>query len=115
MYMLVKELLFIIAFCRAAVCSALLASAPVAWPAGVLKDVLGPSDHVWFQERFQEAAIKRYGRLQSACNEAVGAGAPLTCPAHVSCAGDGNMQASLPTWHKHYLIDNWWADDSFVC
>lgn len=42
--------------------------------AEVLKDVLSPSDHIWFQERFQEAAIKRYGCLQAACNEAVGSG-----------------------------------------
>lgn len=45
--------------------------------AEVLKDVLSPSDHIWFQERFQEAAIKRYGRLQAACNEAVNAGMSL--------------------------------------
>ena len=45
--------------------------------AEVLKDVLSPSDHIWFQERFQEAAIKRYGRLQAACNEAVNSGASL--------------------------------------
>ncbi|CAK0784807.1 hypothetical protein CVIRNUC_008011 [Coccomyxa viridis] len=38
----------------------------------VLKDVLSPTDPVWFQDRFQEAAIKRYGRLQAACNDAVG-------------------------------------------
>ena len=51
-------------------------------PAEVLKDVLSPSDHIWFQERFQEAAIKRYGRLQAACNEAVGSG---TLPNYQDC------------------------------
>lgn len=51
--------------------------------AGVIKDVLSPSDHIWFQERFQEAAIKRYGRLQATCNEAIAPGAvllPSMCP-----------------------------------
>ena len=50
--------------------------------AGVLKDALNPSDHIWFQERFQEAAVKRYGRLQAACNEAVGSGAVPFPPLH---------------------------------
>ena len=57
----------------------------MAAPAEVLKDVLSPSDHIWFQERFQEAAIKRYGRLQAACNEAVGSGTvPTTSNASLS-------------------------------
>lgn len=52
-------------------------------PTEVLKDVLSPSDHIWFQERFQEAAIKRYGRLQAACNEAVSSGTS-TSPLNVT-------------------------------
>ena len=64
-------------------------------PAEVLKDVLSPSDHIWFQERFQEAAIKRYGRLQAACNEAVGSGAvPTTTTKSLrACPPRGCLQA----------------------
>ena len=61
----------------------------------MLKDVLSPSDHIWFQERFQEAAIKRYGRLQAACNDAIGSGAALTCSAHGSCTNNCNLQVCL--------------------
>jgi hypothetical protein len=43
--------------------------------AGTLKDALKPADHIWFAERFQVAAVKRYGRLDAACSEEVLAGA----------------------------------------
>ena len=64
--------------------------------AGVLKDVLNPSDHIWFQERFQEAAVKRYGRLQAACNEAVGSGALNFASCHINLPGLWPHLLALP-------------------
>ena len=64
--------------------------------AEVLKEVLSPSDSAWFQERFQEAAIKRYGRLQASCKDAVGTGAaPFISAILTGCAG--MLFARLPT------------------
>ena len=42
--------------------------------------MLKPADHIWFAERFQVAAVKRYGRLDAACSEEIMAGAQP--PAH---------------------------------
>jgi hypothetical protein len=44
--------------------------------AGTVSDVLQPSEVGWFTERFQLAAVKRYGRLQAACTEQIYSGAP---------------------------------------
>lgn len=44
--------------------------------AGTVSDALQPSEAGWFTERFQIAAVKRYGRLQQACTEQIYSGAP---------------------------------------
>ena len=75
--------------------------------AGTLKDALKPADHAWFAERFQVAAVKRYGRLDAACSEEILAGAHFLLLLYAPCEGVFGRAAPQPQGPLPLLMRVW--------